>query len=87
MNLFFHEPEPLIINILYGWSRMCGWSGISLTRYLPIPYAYDFIESIDCIILSSLKHKKILLIFSVKGLCLSILNIFCVFNIILLFLN
>ena len=54
-------------------------------KSLFIPYAYVSIESTDCILLSSLELKPILLISSVKTLCLSLLNLCCVFNISLLF--
>ena len=53
-----------------------------------VPYAYVSIESIDYILLSLFELKAILLISSVKTLCLSLLNLFCVFNInLLLFMN
>ena len=59
------------------------------TRSLLIPCTYvsiDYvIKSIDCIILSSFELKAILLISSVKALCLSLPNLCCVFNISLLF--
>ena len=58
----------------------------SLTRSLFVPYAYVSIKSTDCILLSSFELKAILLISSVKTLCLSLLNLRCVFNIDLLFL-
>ena len=58
----------------------------SFTRYLLVPYAYVSIELIDCIVLLSFELKKILLISSVKTLCLSLLNLCCVFDIDLLFL-
>ena len=61
-------------------------SSFSLTRSLLVPYAYVSIETIDSILLLSLELKAILLISSVKVLCLSLLNICCVFNIDLLFL-
>ena len=48
--------------------------------------AYVFIESIDCILLSSFELRAILLIFSVKSLYLSLLSLCCVFNINFLFL-
>ena len=58
------------------------------TRSLLVPYAYVSIESIDYILLSLFELKAILLISSVKTLCLSLLNLFCVFNInLLLFMN
>ena len=44
-----------------------------------VPYAFLSTESIDCILLSSFKLKAILLISSVKTLCLSLLNLCCVF--------
>ena len=55
--------------------------------FLFIPYAYVFIKSIDCILLSSFEPKAVLLISSVKTLCSSLLNICCAFNISLLFLH
>ena len=55
------------------------------TRSLLVRCAYVFTESIDCILLSSFKLKAILLISSLKTLCLSLLNLCCVFNISLLF--
>ena len=61
-------------------------SSFSFTRYLLVPYAYVSIELIDCIVLLSFELKKILLISSVKTLCLSLLNLCCVFDIDLLFL-
>ena len=60
-------------------------SSFLLTRSLVIPYTYVSIESIDCILLSPFELKAILLISSVKTLCLSLLNFCCVCNIILLF--
>ena len=56
-------------------------SSFLLTRYFLIPYAYASMESIDCIYLSSFELKSILIIFSVKTLCHSLLNFCCVFNI------
>ena len=49
-------------------------------RSLLVPYAYTFIESIDCILLLSFELKAILLISLLKTLCLSLLNLCCVFN-------
>ena len=60
---------------------------LSLTKFLLVPYAYVSIESIDCILLSSFELKAILLIYSVKTLCLSLLNLCCVFNISFYFLR
>ena len=59
---------------------------ISLTRSFLVPYAYISIESIDCILLLSFELKTILLISSIKTLCLSLSNLCCVFNINLLLL-
>ena len=50
-------------------------SSFSLTKSLLVSYAYVSIKSIDCIILSSSELKAILLISSVKTLCLSLLNL------------
>ena len=55
------------------------------TTSLFIPYAHVSTKSTDCILLSSLELKTILLISSVKTLCLSLLNLCCVFSISLLF--
>ena len=60
-------------------------SSLSLTKFLLVLYAYVSIESIDCILLSSFELKAILLISSVKTLCLSLLKLCCIFNIDLLF--
>ena len=60
-------------------------SSFLLPRSLLIPYTYVSVKSINCILLSSFELKAILLISSVKTLCLSLLNLCCVFNIILLF--
>ena len=51
-------------------------------RSVLITCAYVSIESIDYILLSSFELKAILLISSVKTLCLSLLNLCCVFHII-----
>ena len=55
-----------------------------LTKSLLVRYKYVSIKSIDCTILSSFELKEILLIPSVKTLCLSLLNLCCVSNIDLL---
>ena len=57
----------------------------SFTRSMLVPYAYVSIESIDYILLSPFELKPILLISSVKTLCLSLLNLYCAFNINILF--
>ena len=59
---------------------------LSLTRSLLVPYAYVSIESINYILLSAFELKATLLISSLKALFLSLLNLSCVFNIILLFI-
>ena len=56
-----------------------------MTRTLLVPYAYASIASIDCIPLSSFEPKAILLVFPLRTLCLSLLNICCVFNFNLVF--
>ena len=58
----------------------------SLTRSSLIPYANVSIELIYCTLLSSFEIKAILLISSIKTLCLSLLSFCCVFNIDLRFL-
>ena len=55
------------------------------SRFLFIPYVYISIKSIDRILLLSFEHKAILLISSVKILCLPLLNFCRVFNIRFLF--
>ena len=55
-------------------------------RSLLVPCVYVSIGSIDCILLSSFEFKAILSVSSVKTLCLSRLDLCCVFNISLLFL-
>ena len=61
-------------------------SSLSLTKSLLVAYAYVSIESIDYILLLSFELRAILLNSLVKTLCLSPLNLFCIFNIDLLFL-
>ena len=58
---------------------------LSLTKSLLAPYTYVSIESVDCILLSLFELKAILLISSVRTLCLSLLKLCCIFNIDLLF--
>ena len=62
-------------------------SSFSLTRYLLIAYAYVSIESIDCILLLLFELSAILLISSLKTLCLSVLNLCRVFNMVFFFLT
>ena len=62
-------------------------SSFSLNRSLLVPYPHVSIESIDCILKSSFELKGVLLISSIKKLCLSLLIFFCVFSINLLFLT
>ena len=79
---FFHIVK--VNNFLYSIIILLHLiSSFSLSRSLLIPYAYVFIESMDWIILFSLffELKAILLISSVKALCLSLLNLCCVFSI------
>ena len=61
-------------------------SSFLLTRCLVIPYAYVSIESTDYILLSSFERNAILLIYPIKILFRSLLNLCCVINIDLLFL-
>ena len=61
-------------------------SSFLFTRSLTVPYAYVSIESNNCILLSLHELNAILLITSVKTLCLSLLNLCFDFNIDLLLL-
>ena len=61
------------------------YSSLSLTKSLLVPCTYVSIESIDCILLSSFGFRATLLISSVKTLCLLLLDLFCIWNIDLLF--
>ena len=54
------------------------------TKYLQVLYDYLSTKSTDCFVLSSFELKAILLIFNVKALCPSLLNVCCVFNVNLL---
>ena len=87
---FFYVFSCNIIKInhfFYGFIILLHLiSSFSLIRFLPFPYAYVSIKSNDCILLTLFKLQAILLISSVKVLCLSLLNLCCVFNIDLLFL-
>ena len=56
----------------------CYISSFLHTSSLLVPYAYFSIESVVSILLSSFELKAVLLIFSVKTLCLSLLNLCCV---------
>ena len=69
--------------LLYFYTLLI--SSFLLTISLLVPYAYVSTKSIDCILLLSFELKAILLIFSVKTLCFSLLNLYRVFNISLLF--
>ena len=60
-------------------------SSFLLTKSLLVPYGYISIESIDCILLSLFELRAVLLISSIKSLCLSLLDLCRVFNISLLF--
>ena len=60
-------------------------SSVLHLRSLLVPCANVSIESIDCILSSSLQLKAAFSISSVKSFYLSILNLCCVFNISLLF--
>ena len=89
-NLFFYVFFYKIIKVnhfLYCFIILLHLiSSFLLTRSLLVPYAYVSIEYIDCILLSSSELNAMLLIFSVKTLCVSLLNLCCFFNIDLLFL-
>ena len=78
----------LKLNILYCFTVLLHLMFSFLhIRYFLVLYAYVSIESIDCILLSSIKFKVILLISLVKILYLLLLNLCCVSNISLFFTN
>ena len=56
-------------------------SSFLLTRSSLVPYTNFFIESIDCILISSFELKAILVISSVKTLWFSLINLCFVFDI------
>ena len=67
---------------LYRLIILLHWvSPFSLDNVLLVLYAYIFIESIDCTLLSAFEFKTTLFFSLVKPLCLSLLNLWCVFNI------
>ena len=82
--MFFHVFFSNIIKVNYFFYCFIILlhliSSFSLTKSLVVAYAYVSIESIDCILLSSFELRRILLISSVKILCLSHLNLCCVFK-------
>ena len=84
--LFFVTLSKLIAFVLFYYVVAFNPVFFSLTRNLLFPCAYVSIESIHYIDLSSFELKAILLISSVKGLCYSLLNLYSVFIIKLLFL-
>ena len=63
------------------------WFFLSYILNLYSSYMHVSIKSIDCILLSSSELKAILLITSVKTICFSFLNLCCVFDISLFFMN
>ena len=77
--IFCMNDQEFVANLDYALLYF-----LFLSKSLLIPYAYAPIESIDCILLSSFELKVILLISSVKTLCLPLLNFCCAFDINLL---
>ena len=72
----------------YNVSLYCYLLFFSLhSRFLLVSYAYVSIEPIDCMLLSTFELKAILLVSSVKILCFPLLNLCCVLNISLFFMN
>ena len=83
----FFGNTTKVNSLLHRFIRMLHlFTYFSCTRSLLIPYTYVPIKSTDCITLSSFELTVIILISSVKSLCLSLLNLYCVFNIDILFL-
>ena len=87
--IFFYVFSRNIIKVnhfLYCFFLMLHLiSSFLYARYLFSPYAYAFIELIDCIVLSLLALNLIILISSVNTLYFLFLNLCCNFNINLLF--
>ena len=83
--MFFHVLLYKIFKVNIFIILLHLISSFSLTRYFLVPYAYLSIKSIDCIVLLTFALKAILWISSAKTLCLSFLNLCCVYNINLLF--
>ena len=83
---YFHSCTHQINHFFYCFIILLHWiSSFSLIRYLFVQYVYVSIESIHCILLESFQPKAISLIASAKTLCLSLLNLCCIFDINLLF--
>ena len=87
-SMFFYVFFCYIIKVkkIYVILSHCCNYFFLLHSSLLVPLAYACFKSIDCILLSSLELKSILLIYSVKIFCVSLLNLCCVFNISSLFL-
>ena len=85
MHLFFQTQSLQLL--IFDMDCQEFLANLDYVLFMLIPYAYVSIESIDCILLSSFDLRTILLITSVKTLCLSVLNLCCAFNISLFFKN
>ena len=83
--IFCKDGKELVTNLDYAplCFRLQSLSNHLLN--LCLFYMHVSIEPIDCIHLSSSEFRAILIIFSVKILCLSLLNLCSIFNIDLLF--
>ena len=72
--LLQHHQSYSFFELFYAIVKFSFFSFLYIKFFL-IPYAYASTESIDRILLSSFELKAILLISSVKILCLSLLNL------------
>ena len=76
--IFWMDDQEFLANFDYVLISLHLISSFfSLTRPLLVPFAYVSMKSIDYILLSSFQLKAILLVASVKTLCLSLLNLYC----------
>ena len=89
--IFFYVFSRNIIKVnhfLYCFFLMLHLiSSFLYARYLFSPYAYAFIELIDCIVLSLLALNLIILISSVNTLYFLFLNLCCDFNFFFFLIN
>ena len=83
MYYFVTSLKSIIFVLLY---YIVTFDLVFFTHYiLLVPYVYVSIKLIDCICWSSFELKVILLISSVKTLCPFLLNLFCTFDVTLLY--
>ena len=88
LYVFFYNVKLILFCIVLLYCRISSllFKLLDLFSFHMHMFLYVSIESIDCIFLSSFEVKTILLISSLKALCLSLLNLCCAFDTDLLFL-